>query len=129
MPGEPRQQVLSPYTDGRPPAAPHPVLIDLAPGQNLVQLVDLAPGAVLLDFYADWCGPCRQQGKVIEELVPTARLQQAMVIKIDVDQHPQLAEQLGVVSLPTLMLIREGRVVERLAGFTDRTRVAQLLAQ
>lgn len=74
-----------------------------------------APGLVLVDLWAEWCPPCRKMGPVIDEL---ARVTDGRVTvgKLDVDQHPAVAERYGVRSIPTLLLFHHGKVVDRRVG-------------
>jgi thioredoxin 1 len=74
-----------------------------------------APGLVLVDLWAQWCPPCRKMGPVIDEL---ARVTDGRVTvgKLDVDQHPAVAERYGVRSIPTLLLFHHGKLVDRRVG-------------
>lgn len=74
-----------------------------------------APGLVLVDLWAQWCPPCRKMGPVIDEL---ARVTDGRVTvgKLDVDQHPEVAERYGVRSIPTLLLFHEGKLVDKRVG-------------
>ena len=103
-------------------------LTTLGPDDDLLKMVDQASGVVLLDFYADWCGPCRTQGGILHEMEDTASQNNAAIIKVDVDQHRQLARALNITSLPTLMLIKDGEVIDRQIGLADHERVAALLS-
>ena len=77
----------------------------------------------LLDFYADWCGPCRMVAPIIEEI---AREHPEYVVgKINVDNEPELAEAFGVYSIPTLVVMKNGAVVRQTSGARPK---AQLLA-
>ena len=78
---------------------------------------------VLLDFWASWCGPCRMVAPVLEEIA--AERSDIKVGKINVDQEPELAAQFGVVSIPTLVVMKDGRIVNQAVGARPK---AQLLA-
>ena len=69
---------------------------------------------VLLDFYADWCGPCRMVGPIIEEI---AKEREDIVVgKVNVDEEEELAGKFGVFSIPTLVVIKDGKVVSQESG-------------
>lgn len=70
---------------------------------------------VLIDFYADWCGPCKTYSPVIKQLKDEMG-EQITVLKIDVDKNPALAEKLQVRSIPTTMIFRKGEMMWRAAG-------------
>ena len=101
-----------------------PTLITLASNADLNQTIANAPGPVLLDFYADWCGPCRIQGQILHEMEAAAARTQTTIVKINVDEHRDLAQQLDVSSLPTLMMVKNGRVTERQTGVATKQRLA-----
>ena len=69
---------------------------------------------VLVDFYADWCGPCQMLAPVLEELDKEGRVK---VVKIDVDSLPDLARQFRVMSIPTVMLFKNGQFVKKQLGY------------
>jgi len=81
---------------------------------------------VLFDFYATWCGPCKMQTPIIEELAK--KMGDAVEIrKIDVDQHMDLAEKYGIRVVPTLIIEKDGRVVQSMEGVTDLPTLENLL--
>jgi thioredoxin 1 len=82
---------------------------------------------VLVDFYADWCGPCRKLAPVLDRLAretPGAR-----VVKVNIDRSPRLARAYRVNSIPTLLVFKEGRPVAREEGWTDQDTLQSLLTQ
>ena len=105
-----------------------PVLHTLARGESLDQIVQQAPGVVLLDFYADWCGPCRKQGKTLHQLEATAKQLGATIIKVDVDQHKKIAQRFQAERLPTLVVLKKGQTLKRKVGLTDSRTLSSWLA-
>jgi thioredoxin 1 len=84
-----------------------------------------AKGPVLVDFYADWCGPCRRLGPVLEEIAADA--EGVHIVKVDVDKCPGLASQYNVNSIPTLKVFRDGAVTDQLVGLANRQQLRKLL--
>ena len=78
---------------------------------------------VLVDFFATWCGPCQALAPVLEEMA--AEPSEFRIVKIDVDQNPELANRYGITSIPTLLVFKNGKVQARHSGLSDR---AELLA-
>lgn len=77
---------------------------------------------VLVDFYADWCGPCRAIAPIIEEIAHELNTK-LKVVKLDVDQNPETAMQYSVQSIPTLLLFKNGKEVERLIGYMSKSKL------
>ena len=76
---------------------------------------------VILDFYADWCGPCRMLGPVLEKIADER--DDVAVVKVNVDNDPSLAEAFGVTSIPALFIIDKGEVVNQGLGFMPKEKV------
>ncbi len=81
---------------------------------------------VLLDFFATWCGPCRMLAPIIEELAEEAE-GKFKVCKMDVDEEPEIAEEYGVFSIPTLMVFKDCKVVNAHTGFAPKDEVLALI--
>lgn len=80
---------------------------------------------VLVDFYADWCGPCRMVGPVVEQIAED--YPEYKVCKINIDEQPQLASSFGVMSIPTLIVFENGQVVNQSLGAIPKAKILNLL--
>ncbi len=70
-------------------------------------------GLVLIDFWATWCGPCRMQAPILDQLEQEYDEEEFRIAKMDVDENPETPQQFGIMSIPTLMLKKDGQVVEK----------------
>ena len=80
---------------------------------------------VLLDFYADWCGPCKMMSPIVDEIAEENP--QYLVGKINVDNEPELANEFAVMSIPTLVVIKNGQIVNQSAGARPKQSILAML--
>jgi len=86
--------------------------------ESLSKLLGQNAKAVLVDFWAEWCGPCQMMGPVLEQIA--AERDDLIVGKINVDEYPDLAGEYSVDSIPALLLFRNGKLEKRVAGFMNK---------
>jgi thioredoxin 1 len=89
------------------------------------QLVLGAEVPVLVDFYADWCGPCRMIAPVLEELAEETT--EAKIVKVNVDQNPNLAARYGIRSIPSLLVFKDGEVLRQHVGVADKVQLKSMI--
>ena len=92
---------------------------------NFQELVLNADQEVLLDFWAPWCGPCRMVGPIVDEIAEERK--DVLVGKVNVDEEMALASQFQVMSIPTLVVLRNGQVVNRVVGARPKDAIVSLL--
>lgn len=83
-----------------------------------------ADGLVLVDFWAEWCGPCKMIGPVLEELAGEMG-DKVRIVKMNVDENPRVPSQYGIRSIPTLILFKNGQVVAQKVGALPKAQMAQ----
>ena len=76
-------------------------------------------GVSLVDFWAEWCGPCKVQLPIVEELAREMG-DQALIAKVNVDEQPELAAQFGIRSIPTLLLFKDGKLIDQMVGISAK---------
>ncbi|OPZ64212.1 MAG: Thioredoxin [Firmicutes bacterium ADurb.Bin506] len=85
---------------------------------NFAQEVGAFEGVSIVDFWAAWCGPCRMQGPIIDQLAADLADSGVKVAKLNVDENPDSAQKFGVMSIPTLIIFKAGKAVDKLVGVT-----------
>ncbi len=95
-------------------------------GINNFDEVKSSTKPVLIDFYADWCGPCRMVSPIVDEIA--SENPQYLVCKVNVDEEPELAQQFGVYSIPMLAVMRNGEIVSSSTGAKPKAQILAMLA-
>lgn len=80
---------------------------------------------VVLDFYADWCGPCKMQSPILDELSNDEK--NIKVVKVNVDEEPDLAEQYNIMSIPTILIFKQGKITKQFVGLTSKEELVKEL--
>ena len=80
---------------------------------------------VLIDFYADWCGPCKMQSPIVDKIAEERS--EIKVGKINIDENPELAEKYDVMSIPTLIIIKNGQVANQFVGLTSKHEIEEAI--
>lgn len=92
---------------------------------NFAELIN-GPKPVLVDFHADWCGPCKMMAPVLEQLSSGVG-DQAKIIKVDVDKNPKAASRYGIQSIPTMILFKKGQIIWRHSGTAPLQQMKQII--
>ncbi len=92
---------------------------------NFKEEVQNQSGVVVVDFWASWCGPCKMLSPVIEEL--SNEVTTAKFAKVNVDENPQSSQNFNIASIPTLLVFKDGKVVDTMVGFRPKAELEQLV--
>lgn len=93
--------------------------------ENFQAEVEQAQGTVLVDFWAQWCGPCRMQAPILEAFA--GEHSDIKVAKCDVDENPELAEKFSIMSIPSLLVFKGGKLIKSAVGLHDKEALAALV--
>lgn len=93
--------------------------------ENFQAEIEQAQGTVLVDFWAQWCGPCRMQAPILEAFADEHS--DIKVAKCDVDENPELAEKFSIMSIPSLLVFKGGKLVKSAVGLHDKEALAALV--
>ena len=94
--------------------------------QDFEQTVLKAGKPAFVDFWAPWCGPCRIIGPIVEELAPNYT-EKAVIAKMNVDDNPEVAQKYGVTSIPTMMMFKDGKLVDRVVGAMPKNQLQSFI--
>ncbi len=89
----------------------------------------LKQGRVFVDFFAEWCGPCQMLAPVLEEMDRNGEFGDIKVIKVDVDEAPEIAAKFNVQSIPTLLLFEDGKLIDSRLGFMPKPMLVKFLGK
>ncbi len=92
---------------------------------NFDEVVLKSEMPVLLDFWAPWCGPCRMVGPILDDIA--AERHDIKVCKVNVDEEPELATQYGIMSIPTLMVLKAGQITSQVSGARPKDQILSML--
>jgi len=84
---------------------------------------------VLVDFWASWCGPCKMQAPILDELDQELKDKPVKIAKVNIDENQELAQKYNVVSIPTLAVFKSGEIKQRLVGMQSKEEIKQMLAE
>lgn len=86
---------------------------------------ETSEGLVLVDFWAPWCGPCRMQTPILEQL-SEEYTDRVKIVKVNVDENPGTSQQFGIMSIPNMLLFKDGQVVENIVGVHQKAQLAPI---
>ena len=86
-----------------------------------------ADGPVLVDFWAEWCGPCRKVAPVLDEIAASELGQKVQIVKLNIDENPNTARDYGIMSIPTLTVFKNGEPVQSVLGVQPKGTIVKML--
>lgn len=92
--------------------------------ENSKDFEELTKNRTIVDFYADWCGPCKMMGMVLEEL---DKIQDLNILKINTDKHPELATRYGIMSIPTLFIMENNKEIKKHIGYMAKQELEEFI--
>ena len=94
--------------------------------ENFEDEVEKSNGIVLVDFYADWCGPCKMMSPIIDSIAEQ-NLENVKVGKVNCDENGELAQKFGIMSIPTILIFKNGNLVKSFVGVTSKEEIIKEL--
>jgi len=94
---------------------------------NFKQEVEDYSGVVLVDFFAPWCGPCQIMSPVVDEIIKENKDQNVKIGKLNIDENQDIAAKHNVMSIPTFLLFKNGKVVDQKAGYGDKDELLKMI--
>ncbi|MBD5069095.1 MAG: thioredoxin [Lactobacillus sp.] len=88
---------------------------------------DTSAGVTLTDFWATWCGPCRMQSPAVEKVAADDEMKDVKITKMDVDENPETTKNLGIMSIPTLLVKKDGKIVDKIVGYHSPEQIKTIL--
>jgi len=101
-------------------------IVNIKDESQFEQEIMKSTDTVLVDFYADWCGPCKMVAPILEEMAREGIVQ---VAKVNVDQQPKLAERFGILSIPTMIVFQDGKEKKKLIGARSKQDLIDSISQ
>ena len=92
------------------------------------EVLEYKEKVILVDFYADWCGPCKMMAPIVEEISEELK-DKVKVCKVNVDENQNLAAQYGIMSIPTLIFVKNGKLEKTLVGLRDKQELVSIIEE